>query len=131
MEAGEGERPNVLFIAVDDLTSAIGCYGDPVAQTPHLDQLAAQGVRFAHACCQVPLCNPSRASLLTGLRPDQIRVYDLDRHFREERPEVVTLPQLFKNKDGSPPGSASSITTMSPPGSVPMGWMTLLHGIRW
>lgn len=98
LEAGEGERPNVLFIAVDDLTSAIGCYGDPVAQTPHLDQLAAQGVRFAHACCQVPLCNPSRASLLTGLRPDQIRVYDLDRHFREERPEVVTLPQLFKEQ---------------------------------
>lgn len=90
------ERPNVLFIAVDDLACALGCYGDPIAKTPHLDRLAASGVRFDRAYNQIPLCNPARASLMTGLRPDQIQVYDLDRHFRDEIPDVVTLPQQFR-----------------------------------
>ncbi len=90
------DKPNVLFIAIDDLANALGCLGDPTAKTPHLDALAHQGVRFDRAYNQLPLCNPSRASILTGLRPDQIRVYDLDRHFREEVPDAVTLPQLFK-----------------------------------
>ncbi len=90
-------RPNILFIAVDDLTCSLGCYGDPVAHTPHLDQFARRSVRFDRAYCQVPLCNPSRASVLTGLRPDQLGVYDLERHFRDTVPAVVTLPQLFKN----------------------------------
>jgi len=93
--AGALEKPNVLFIAVDDLANALACYGDPVAKTPHLDRLAASGVRFDRAYNQIPLCNPARASLMTGLRPDQIKVYDLDRHFREEVPDVVTLPQRF------------------------------------
>lgn len=93
---GESPRPNVLFIAVDDLAPALGCLGDVVAQTPHMDRLAASGVCFERAYNQLPLCNPTRASVMTGLRPDQIKVYDLDRHFRDELPDVVTLPQAFQ-----------------------------------
>jgi len=93
----ESERPlNVLFIAADDLACRLGSYGDPVAKTPHLDRLASSGVLFERAYHQIPLCNPARASLMTGLRPDEIKVYDLDRHFRDELPEVVTLPQRFR-----------------------------------
>ncbi|QDT67035.1 sulfatase [Calycomorphotria hydatis] len=89
---------NVLFIAADDLNCSLGCYGDPMAKTPHLDRLAAEGVCFLRAYNQIPLCNPSRASVMTGMRPDHIKVYDLDRHFRDEVPDVVTLSQQFKNR---------------------------------
>lgn len=91
------DRPNVLFIAVDDLACTLGCYGDLVAKTPNIDRLARQGVCFQRAYNQLPLCNPARASLMTGLRPDQIKVYDLDRHFRDQVPDAVTLPQAFQN----------------------------------
>lgn len=96
--ASADEKPlNVLFIASDDLTQSIACFGDPVAVTPNLDRLSDKGVRFDNAYCQIPLCNPTRASLMTGLRPDTLKVYDLERHFRDEVPSVVTLPQLFRN----------------------------------
>lgn len=94
--AGAEARMNVLFIAVDDLGNVLGSAGDARRATPHLDRLAATGVRFDRAYCQIPLCNPSRASVLTGLRPDVTTVYDLTRHFRAARPEAKTLPQLFK-----------------------------------
>jgi uncharacterized sulfatase len=87
---------NVLFIAIDDLGPLIGGAGHPVVKTPHIDRLARSGVRFARAYNQIPLCNPSRASVLTGLRPDVTQVFDLSRHFRASVPDAVTLPQLFR-----------------------------------
>ncbi|MEZ5355494.1 MAG: sulfatase-like hydrolase/transferase [Bryobacteraceae bacterium] len=89
-------RMNVLFIAVDDLRPALGCYGDRYARTPHIDAIAAKGTVFERAYCQQAVCGPSRASLLTGLRPDTIGVYDLDTSFRVRVPDAVTLPGHFK-----------------------------------
>jgi iduronate 2-sulfatase len=89
-------RPNVLFIAADDLRTDLGSYGHREAKTPHLDALARRGMVFERAYCQQAVCNPSRASMLTGRRPDTIKVWDLQRHFRETLPDIVTLPQHFK-----------------------------------
>ncbi len=92
----EEKKPNILFIAVDDLRPSVGCYGDKVAVTPNLNRLAKRGVRFGQAHCQVAVCNPSRASLMTGLRPDSLGVWTLPIHFREAKPDAVTLPQWLR-----------------------------------
>lgn len=93
--AATADRPNVLFIATDDLAATLGCYGHRVAKTPNLDRLAARGVRMLRAYSQFALCSPSRSSLMTGLAPDTTTVYDLQRHFRTALPQVTTLSQCF------------------------------------
>jgi len=87
---------NVLFVAVDDLRPQLGCYGVQDMRTPAMDALAARGTLFCRAYCQQAVCSPSRTSLLTGRRPDTTKVYDLQTHFRPQLPDVVTLPQHFK-----------------------------------
>jgi uncharacterized sulfatase len=89
-------RPNVLLIMSDDLNNDMGAFGHPIVKTPNIDRLAARGVRFDRAYNQFPLCSPSRVSMLTGLRPDTTRIYDLQTDFRTSHPNVVTLPQLFQ-----------------------------------
>lgn len=87
--------PNILFLVVDDLKPNIGPYGDPIARTPAFDRIAASGVTFMNNYCQFPLSGPTRASVLTGLRPDHTGVWTLDGIFRRNNPEIVSLPQLF------------------------------------
>jgi arylsulfatase A-like enzyme len=91
------DAPNVLFIAVDDLVPRLGCYGDRRVKSPQIDRLASQGTTFLHAQCQYPVCGPSRASLMSGLRPESAGVLDLKTKWREANPDIVSLPQHLKD----------------------------------
>lgn len=91
----ETVKPNILFISIDDLRPTLGAYGDSVAITPNMDRLAAEGMTFRKTFTQVAVCAPSRASLMTGLRPDSTRVWHLGDKFREIHPDAVTMPQYF------------------------------------
>lgn len=86
----------MLLLLVDDLRAAVGAYGDQRAQTPSIDALATDGLLFERAYASVATCSPSRTSLLTGMRPDRHRVYDLETHFRQTVPDALSLPQLFR-----------------------------------
>ena len=90
------ERPNIIFIAADDLRPELGCYGSEIAITPNFDALANEGLLFNRAYCQQAICSPSRASLMTGARPDTIGVVENYAYFRDTKPDIVTLPQHFR-----------------------------------
>jgi arylsulfatase A-like enzyme len=90
-------KPNVLFIAIDDLRDWVGFLGNTQVKTPNLDRLAARGIYFTHNYCASPLCNPSRTALLSGLRPGSSGVYGNQVDWRQALPDTVTLPLCFKN----------------------------------
>ena len=96
LQAADEKHPNVLFIAIDDLRPELGCYGNTVIKTPNFDRLARRGMVFNHAYCQQAVCSPSRASIMTGKRPDATLVWDLETHFRVALPNVKTIGQYFK-----------------------------------
>jgi len=92
----KNEKPNILFIAFDDLKPLMGAYGDTIAVTPNIDNLASQSVIFQNNYCQWAVCGPSRASLMTGQRPDFTGVRDLKTRMRDVHPDLLTIPQYFK-----------------------------------
>lgn len=97
-QAAGNDRPNVLFIAIEDIAARMGCYGDPVVKTPNIDALAKRGVLFDRAYCQVPVCNPSRASISTGLRPETTGVFNNSIDWRVRMPDGhKTLPEYFRD----------------------------------
>lgn len=117
-------RPNVLFLAIDDLRTALGAYGDPLARTPNLDRLAQRGLIFDRAYCQHALCAPSRASVMTGRRPErfpEISAGAQAAHYREVLPSVVTLPQLFRQR-GYHTESIGKVNHVYPPLLDPISW---------
>lgn len=89
---------NVVFIAIDDLNTDLGCYGHEQVQTPNMDRLAKMGVQFNNAYCQQPLCGPSRVSVMSGLRPNTTDCFSLGDNIRRKRPDTLTLGQFFQDK---------------------------------
>lgn len=117
--AGFATGQNVLLIGIDDLNDWIGCMkGHPQVKTPHLDRLAAGGTLFTNAHCQAPLCNPSRTSLMTGLRPTSSGVYGLSPWFRSvpALKDILSMPQAFR-RGGYRTAIAGKIYHQYPPGA--------------
>ena len=107
------KKPNILLLVVDDLKPVLGCYDDPDVKTPGIDKLAGSGVLFENSYCQQAVCAPSRISFFTGKRPDRTKVYDLKTKMRDKNPDIVTMPQFFKEK-----------------GYETVGFGKLLHGAK-
>src|SRR5688500_5227573 len=116
----ERPRQNVLFIIADDLNNHLGCYGYDV-KTPAIDELARRGMRFDRAYCQVPLCNPSRVSFLSGLRPDRTRVYTLVEPTRSHLGDWLMLPEYFR-KNGYFTSSVGKIYHTGETFEDPQSW---------
>lgn len=95
---------NILFIAIDDLKPVLGCYGDKIIKTPNIDRLAKMGTVFLSNYCQQAVCGPTRASLLTGMRPDVTMVRDLKTKMRDMNPNILTLPEYFISQGYSTSG---------------------------
>jgi len=93
LEAQQKNKPNVLFIAIDDLKPILGCYGNSLVKTPNIDRLAKMGTVFMSNYVQQAVCGPTRASLMTGMRPDYTKVWDLKTRMRDINPDILSLPQ--------------------------------------
>ena len=93
--AQQPKKPNILFIAVDDLKPIMGCYGNKIIKTPNIDRLAKMGTMFSRNYCQQSVCGPTRASLMTGMRPDHTKIWDLKTQMRDINPDIITLPQYL------------------------------------
>jgi iduronate 2-sulfatase len=113
---------NVLFISIDDLRPQLGCYGHSQVHSPNIDALGQSGTVFNRAYCQQAVCNPSRASLMSGLRPDSGRVWDLQTHFRDMNPDVVTVSQHFMNNGYHSEGMGKIYHTGHGNRNDPMSW---------
>jgi iduronate 2-sulfatase len=96
--AQKSDKPNVLFIAIDDLKPILGCYGDQLIKTPNIDRLAKMGTVFKSNYCQQAVCGPTRASIMTGMRPDVTKVWDLKTKMRDMNPDILTIPQYFASQ---------------------------------
>lgn len=98
LAAARAERSNVLFVVADDLRTSLGCYGDTLAKSPNIDQLASKSQSFLNAYAQQAVCAPSRTSMLTSRRPDTTRLYDFNSYWRVHSGNYTTLPQHFKSE---------------------------------
>ncbi|MGI9428493.1 MAG: sulfatase-like hydrolase/transferase, partial [Bythopirellula sp.] len=125
------ERPNVLLIAIDDLRPELGCYGDDHVISPNIDRLAETGRMFERAYCQQAVCNPSRTSLMTGLRPDSIGVTGNHVHFRSKHPNVVTLSQHFMNHGYQAEAIGKIYHGVFPKGASKTVWDTMGDPESW
>lgn len=135
--ADAGRRPNVLFIIADDLGARLGCYNDSVARTPHIDQLAKRGVLFTNSFCQYPTCGPSRVSMLTGLYPHETGWVSNKPGFRDKNPDLVTLPQWFR-QNGYFTARVGKVFHMGIPGGIgtpgdddPLSWDLAVNNTGW
>jgi len=124
------EKPNVLLLMADDLNTALSGFGHPQCQTPHLDELAARGVRFENMHCQYPVCGASRASMMTGLYPYTNGMLGNRGNLRENLPDVVTLPQLFRQY-GYRVGRVSKIYHMGIPREILAGTANHDDPLSW
>ena len=102
--AQQTQKPNVLFFAIDDLKPILGCYGDSLVKTPNIDRLAKMGTVFMDNYCQQAVCGPTRASLMTGKRPDYTKVWDLKTTMRDMNPDILSIPQYFASQGYSTQG---------------------------
>ncbi len=116
------KKMNILFIAVDDLKANTRAYGDPYSITPAMDRIAREGIVFRNAYCQQAVSGPTRASLMTGLRPDRTRIWDLATYFRQLNPNVVTLPEYLMSQGYETAATGKLYHMSSTPGHDPQSW---------
>ena len=131
LTAGAHAASNVLFLVIDDLRPELNCYGSNHIQSPNIDAFAKTAMRFDRAYCQQAVCNPSRSSLMTGLRPETIEVTGNHVHFREALPDVVTLPQHFKNNGYHAQAIGKIYHGFLPEGSSKTVWDTIGDSPSW